>query len=353
MSEYTKYPGVSLSPDGKAFTTDAWVRTYEQFPVGYTVYTGEGAGSQPQTGEHVYTAVNVSNIRISKWVVTWQASYCIHPYYHINDYHGLNCSDTICYSRYPQGWTGYCADCGEKVTDSLTYMNSATARGLRSIPGLADYYYLCPWCGGLEQGVPYLHTCKRISANGYYVSYQANAPAGTRVSGTMAVTGHMYGNAPAYEGKDAAQAGFGSVSLRQNAYVCLGYEFAGWNTKADGSGISYEDGADVLNLTSVNGATVTLYAQWNQKASRVNVDLAGGTLAGQSSLSALGRAGETFRISTEQIEPPQGYLISFETNGGAEAPSIRTQKNFRVGIPPAYSMAACGRIRIILEIYRT
>lgn len=38
--------------------------------------------------------------------------------------------------------------------------------------------------------------------------------------------------------------------------------FNGWNTKADGTGTSYADKASVNNLSSTNGATVTLYAQW-------------------------------------------------------------------------------------------
>jgi hypothetical protein len=40
-----------------------------------------------------------------------------------------------------------------------------------------------------------------------------------------------------------------------------GYTFAGWNTAADCTGTSYTDGESVTNLSSVNGATVTLYAQ--------------------------------------------------------------------------------------------
>lgn len=41
-----------------------------------------------------------------------------------------------------------------------------------------------------------------------------------------------------------------------------GYTFSGWNTAGDGSGTSYEASAIVKNLTTENGATVTLYAQW-------------------------------------------------------------------------------------------
>lgn len=50
--------------------------------------------------------------------------------------------------------------------------------------------------------------------------------------------------------------------LSKNTFTREGYAFAGWNTSADGSGESYEDGAIVSNLTSEENGTVTLYAQW-------------------------------------------------------------------------------------------
>lgn len=51
-------------------------------------------------------------------------------------------------------------------------------------------------------------------------------------------------------------------TLSWNVFERTGYVFEGWNTKADGSGKSYVDGAKVKNLTSKNGKTVILYAQW-------------------------------------------------------------------------------------------
>ena len=39
------------------------------------------------------------------------------------------------------------------------------------------------------------------------------------------------------------------------------YQFVGWNTAADGSGDSYADGQEVMNLAP-GGQTITLYAQW-------------------------------------------------------------------------------------------
>ena len=51
-------------------------------------------------------------------------------------------------------------------------------------------------------------------------------------------------------------------NLNKNGYIRDGYTFNGWNTKADGTGTSYTDQQSVINLTSANNGTVTLYAQW-------------------------------------------------------------------------------------------
>lgn len=44
-----------------------------------------------------------------------------------------------------------------------------------------------------------------------------------------------------------------------------GFAFINWNTRADGTGTAFEAGQTAKNLTTVNNATVTLYAQWRQK----------------------------------------------------------------------------------------
>lgn len=54
-------------------------------------------------------------------------------------------------------------------------------------------------------------------------------------------------------------------NLITNAYKREGYEFVGWNTKSDGSGVDYEDGEVVTNLVPYNDAEITLYAQWRKK----------------------------------------------------------------------------------------
>ena len=59
-------------------------------------------------------------------------------------------------------------------------------------------------------------------------------------------------------------------TLTGNAFTRDGYEFAGWNTKSDGNGVSYRDREVVKDLSSVDGAIVTLYAKW--KANDIDVE---------------------------------------------------------------------------------
>ena len=53
--------------------------------------------------------------------------------------------------------------------------------------------------------------------------------------------------------------------LAANSYKKKGYTFVGWNTKKNGGGKSYKNKAQVKNLTTKSGGTVTLYAQWKKK----------------------------------------------------------------------------------------
>jgi len=78
----------------------------------------------------------------------------------------------------------------------------------------------------------------------YTVSYNKNSG-----SGTMSSSSHTY---------DVAKA------LTANSFTRSGYKFNGWNTKSNGSGTSYTDKQSVKNLSSTDGATVTLYAQWKE-----------------------------------------------------------------------------------------
>ena len=94
--------------------------------------------------------------------------------------------------------------------------------------------------------------------NTYTVKYDGNGNTG----GSTGSSNHTYGTAKA---------------LTANGYTKTGYSFNGWNTKADGSGTAYADKASVKNLSSTNGATITLYAQWTANKYTVAYNANGGT----------------------------------------------------------------------------
>jgi len=52
-----------------------------------------------------------------------------------------------------------------------------------------------------------------------------------------------------------------TTTLTTNSFTREGYTFAGWNTKADGTGTAYLNNASVTNLKTYN-EEITLYAQW-------------------------------------------------------------------------------------------
>ena len=93
----------------------------------------------------------------------------------------------------------------------------------------------------------------------YIVSFNKN---GSNATGSTESVSCVYGT---------------SCTLSQNGFTNNGYTFAGWNTKADGSGTTYTTSA--LNLTAINGNTVTLYAVWNANTYTINYDLKGGTVS--------------------------------------------------------------------------
>ena len=68
-----------------------------------------------------------------------------------------------------------------------------------------------------------------------------------------------------------------SQNLTTNGFTKTGYTFTGWNTKADGTGTAYLDGASVSNLTATNNGTITLYAQWIINSYTISYDANGGT----------------------------------------------------------------------------
>ena len=103
----------------------------------------------------------------------------------------------------------------------------------------------------------------------YTVVYDRNGDAEAGISGSTEKSIHTY---------DMDQ------KLTVNGYERIGYTFTNWNTKADGTGLSYADGESVKNLTSVDGEIVRLYAQWGAKTYVIHYHANGGegTMTDQS-----------------------------------------------------------------------
>ena len=122
----------------------------------------------------------------------------------------------------------------EKMTDSEEMFQGCT-----SLVGGADTTY-----NGLHTGKEYARIDNPPDAPGYFtdknsvrthtVKFDANGGAGFMDDQTFTTV----------------------AALRENRFTRTGYNFAGWNTKADGSGIAYSDKANYV------GSDITLFAQW-------------------------------------------------------------------------------------------
>ena len=134
------------------------------------------------------------------------------------------------------------------------------------------------------------------AANVYTVLFDANTKA--------AVIGQMEKQDMVY---DEPQNLFANQFTRADA------TFTGWNTKADGSGTAYKDGQSVKNLTTENGAEITLYAQWEDTPAKTGVltfDLGGGTLDGQTgSITISANVGDVIEMPAAPTR--EGYTFKY------------------------------------------
>ena len=113
-------------------------------------------------------------------------------------------------------------------------------------------------------------TLYALWGDGFFVHFEANGGTGTM--------SNQFINATNYG------------TLNANTFIRTGYVFAGWNTKADGSGTSYTDGQSVYNSVG-RGQTLTLYAQWEAYYTvHFNANGGSGTMADQTIASGQSQA---------------------------------------------------------------
>lgn len=150
---------------------------------------------------------------------------------------------------------------------------------LNTSPGAPANMHFVGWYDAKTGGKQYTSTSRapyqktltlyaHWEQNSYWITFNKNASNG--VSGNMANMTCLVGS---------------SYNLTGNTFSRDGYKFTGWNTKADGSGVSYSNGEKVSNLTYSNGQTITLYAQWEEVYCTIYFDANGGN--GQSNLTSL------------------------------------------------------------------
>ena len=99
------------------------------------------------------------------------------------------------------------------------------------------------------------------------------------------------------------------TKLNKNIFTREGYTFAGWNKKADGTGTSYEDEANVKNLAK--SGNIVLYAKWNPNDNtsytvnhyKQTVDKSGYVLADTNNLT-----GTTDSVVTPETKSYTGFI---------------------------------------------
>ncbi len=129
-----------------------------------------------------------------------------------------------------------------------------------------------------------------------------------------------------------------TYSLPKAIYSRDGFYFAGWNTKADGTGKTYQDGASIKDLATEDGAVVSLYAQWKPCDYIVKFNANGGN----GVMADMGlKYGESRRIAGKYTKP--GYVISgWNTQPGGNGISFA---------PDAYLRNLAGKNGAVITLY--
>lgn len=246
-------------------------------------YTFQCWNTSPDSSGTAYHAGDLYGYDQNGGTVTLYAIWAMDPYSHTIAYDANGGTGAPASQIKPYGTTltlttekpnrtGYNFYCWNTSPDSLgTAYHSGDIYGYDQRGGIVTLYAI--W-------TPYTHT----------VTYNANG--GTGAPDSQIKT---YG---------------ATISLHGIVPVRTGYTFTGWNTQADGSGISYTPGQDYGY--DQNGGTITLYAIWKQNDYKVTYHANGGTSSASGSIYHFG---ETISLS------PSASKSGYRFVGWATAPN--------------------------------
>ena len=160
--------------------------------------------------------------------------------------------EVYCNAAAPQEVKGFALQLGESIKESFDldgYTHSYTfATWAQNYPGSETRYACNAGYVLKENTVMYALWDESVTPITYYIEFDGNAGTAAR-------------NIP-----DKMEVQYGEeVVLPEQKPERTGLTFMGWNTRTDGQGNTYQPQDTVKNLTTVNHATVKLYAQWKQR----------------------------------------------------------------------------------------
>ena len=173
--------------------------------------------------------------------------------------------------------------------------------------------------------------------NKYTIAYNANGGSGApgnqiKTYGqtmTLSSTKPTRADSSAGSYKVTFNANGGSVNpASMDAARTTSYTFKNWNTKADGSGTSYNAGASYTA-----NAAATLYAQWNSSTKTAEItlptpirggcDFKGWGTSSDASSGITGKYTPSGNVTLYAIWTPKTYDVAYDANGGTGAPSTQ------------------------------
>jgi hypothetical protein len=116
-----------------------------------------------------------------------------------------------------------------------------------------------------------------------------------------------------------------SQELSANAFTKDKYAFESWNTKADGTGTRYKNKESVDDLTTEDGATVTLYAQYERMEFDIDGDYVfdgNNNIDTEVNLYSEGNTNRDFDMSFDVV-----YVDPANATDGQEQPTIMNAKD--------------------------